>query len=224
MKFLRYPSERTLLILIFAAASTLAAAQQPPADATATLKQYCSGCHGKAPTAGISVTRLTGEDSWGEHWKEWEKVADVLEQKRMPPPKLPQPGDTQRAEAARWIRTRLNEYAMKHAGDPGKVTVRRLTTGEYTYSVNDLTGLDLKFDGDFPSDSVGGEGFASFGDVQFIDETNLERYLETAKRIANHAVIGAGPLGFFEHPGRSGLRCLPWRAFKRSTPRTASEA
>jgi hypothetical protein len=99
----------------------------------------------------------------------------------------------------------LDEYARKHAGDPGRVTVRRLTSAEYAYTISDLTGLDLKMDAEFAGDAVGGEGFANFGDVQFIDSANLERYLDAAKRIAEHAVIGAGPLQFFDDPGQSGM-------------------
>jgi hypothetical protein len=70
------------------------------------------------------------------------------------------------------------------------VTVRRLTSGEYNYSIQDLTGLDLKLDRDLVSDEVGGEGFSNFGDVQFIQDAGMERYLEAAKRVADHAVIG----------------------------------
>ena len=82
--------------------------------------------------------------------------------------------------------------------------MRRLTSGEYGYTIRDLTGLDLKFD-EFGTDSVGGEGFTNFGDVQFMADANLERYLEAAKKIADHAVIGAGPLQFFDDPGKSGF-------------------
>ena len=59
--------------------------------------------------------------------------------------------------------------------------MRRLTSGEYAYTIRDLTGLDLKFD-EFGTDSVGGEGFTNFGDVQFMADANLERYLEAAKK------------------------------------------
>src|SRR5262249_5887587 len=98
-----------------------------------------------------------------------------------------------------------NDYARKHDGDPGRVTVRRLTSGEYAYTIKDLTGLDLNVGIDSASDSVGGEGFTNFGDVQFMQDANLERYLAAAKIIADHAVIGSGPLEFFPHPGKSGF-------------------
>ncbi len=140
-----------------------------------------------------------------ESFQHWEKVANAIDQKLMPPAKMPQPSDEQRKQAVTLIRARLNEAAIKTAGDPGRVTVRRLTSGEYAYTIRDLTGLDIRTDRDFASDSVGGEGFTNFGDVQFMQDANLERYLETAKRVASHAVIGSGPIQFFADPGKSGL-------------------
>ena len=175
------------------------------APAAATLRQYCVQCHGKAATAGINLEQMLTPVSVGDHFAQWQKVAAVLEQKRMPPAKMPQPADAQRAATSAWVRASLNDYAQKHAGDPGKVTVRRLTSAEYAYSVRDLTGLDLAFEGDGATDAVGGEGFANFGDVQFMADAGLERYLETARKIADHAVIGSGPIEFFEHPGKTGF-------------------
>ena len=82
--------------------------------------------------------------------------------------------------------------------------MRRLTSGEYTYAVRDLTGIELKVGIDASSDSVGGEGFANFGDVQFVQDATVERFLEAAKLVADHAVVGAGPLQFYSDPGRTG--------------------
>lgn len=176
------------------------------ADATGTFRQYCMGCHGKATAmGGISFEKLLGSASVADNFQHWQKVIAVLEAKRMPPPKMKQPSDTDRQDAATWVKAQLKAYADKHAGDPGKVTVRRLTSAEYTYAISDLTGLNLRFDRDFSSDTVGGEGFTNYGDVQFMQDANIERYLEAAKRVANHAVIGAGPLGFYIDPGKSGM-------------------
>jgi mono/diheme cytochrome c family protein len=199
----------TYLLSAALTGSLLAAAPAAPnasVAAPALFRQYCFGCHGAAnASAGISLLQLTSHPSVGDNFQQWQRIVAALEQKRMPPPKLPQPAEADRQQALDWVRARLNDYAVKHAGDPGRVTVRRLTSGEYTYTISDLTGLDLKFDQDFASDSVGGEGFTNFGDVQFIDDANLERYLEAGRRIAEHAVIGSGPLSFFEHPGKSGF-------------------
>ncbi len=151
---------------------------------------------------GISIEKMT---TIGDHFQQWQKVATALEQKQMPPAKMPQPSEADRKQTVAWIRARLDEYATKHAGDPGRVTVRRLTSAEYGYTVKDLTGMDVKVDGDFVSDSVGGEGFTNFGDVQFMQDAYLERYLHSAKTLSEHAVIGSGPLDFFVDPGKSGF-------------------
>ena len=41
--------------------------------------------------------------------------------------------------------------------------------------------------------------------MQFVQDENVERYLEAAKLVADHAVIGAGPLEFYSDPGKTGL-------------------
>lgn len=198
---------KILLLLAGTPLLALAANTGSLAPPTPMLKQYCFGCHGKASAAGgINLEQLSDPKAVpGEHYQKWKKVIAVLDEKRMPPAKMPQPAEDARTQATNWIRTSLKTYIDQHAGDPGKVTVRRLTSGEYGYTIQDLTGLEMRFDRDFVTDSVGGEGFANFGDVQFMQDASLERYLQTAKHIASHAVIGSGPLQFFADPGKSGF-------------------
>ncbi len=186
--------------LLFVLAVSVAAAETHP-----VLQKYCAGCHGKAPTGGISFLQIAGEKGFVESFAQWEKVASAIEERHMPPAKMPQPTDAERHAAVDWVRSRLNAEALNHSGDPGSVTLRRLTTAEYGYSVRDLTGLDYHPDKSFADDAVGGEGFTNFGDVQFVQDSHLERYLEAAKRISAHLVIGSGPLQFFADPGKSGF-------------------
>ena len=195
-----------LLFAVTACITAVNAADESAAGAVATFRAYCVQCHSEAAAAaGIDLKKLTSRDSIAESYKQWRKVQGVLELKTMPPAGLPQPSEAERNQAAEWVRTELDGYAAKHAGEPGRVTIRRLTSGEYAYTVRDLTGLDLNVDRDFAGDAVGGEGFTNFGDVQFMADANIESYLEAAKRIADHAVIGAGPLSFYEDPGMSGF-------------------
>ena len=186
-----------LLLAIVVYSSALAVDDTP-----ATFRQYCVQCHGKAASGGISFDKLL---PMGEQFQQWEKVADAIESKHMPPPQQPQPSDEERRVATQWIRAKLGEIANKNAGDPGRVALRRLTSGEYAYTIKDLTGLDIDTENDFVPDSVGGEGFTNFGDVQFMADASLERYLQAAKKVASHAVIGSGALGFFADPGKSGF-------------------
>ncbi len=203
---------RSCLMLGFSASAVLqgagssASSASPSTTPPATFRQYCFGCHGKTTAmGGINLEQLTSQSSVGNSFAHWKKVAAALEQKQMPPAKMPQPTEAERSQTVTWIRAKLNDFAQKNAGDPGPVTMRRLTSGEYSYTVQDLTGLDLKIERDFVSDSVGGEGFTNFGDVQFMHDADLERYLETAKKIAEHAVVGSGPLQFFDATGKSGF-------------------
>ena len=169
-------------------------------------KAYCIGCHGpNVATSGINFEKLTTSPSIAENYQAWEKVISMLETKRMPPKGIPGPTDEQRAQTVSWIHGQLDAYIKAHAGDPGRVTVRRLTSGEYNYAIHDLTGLDLDLGIDASNDSVGGEGFTNFGDVQFMQDGNLQRYLESAKSMADRAVIGAGPLSFYADPGKTGF-------------------
>src|SRR3954454_13199279 len=192
--------------IVLTVGQTIRGADEAAPNPAPMLKQYCFQCHGStAPMAGISIQQLTTTTSLADGYQHWEKVAAALEQNRMPPKGMPQPSDAERLHAVAWIRNELSNFAKKNAGDPGRVTVRRLTSGEYGYAVQDLTGYELDTGIDATSDSVGGEGFTNFGDVQFMQDANLERYLESAKKVAEHAVIGAGPLTFYSDPGKTGF-------------------
>jgi mono/diheme cytochrome c family protein len=184
-------------------------ASPAPSSPRETFRRYCVVCHGGArPQSGVSLARLTERMTpadVGEHADTWQRVAEMLETRQMPPAPMPAPGEAERASAVSWIRAFLAEYDAGQRGDPGRVTIRRLTSAEYAYAIRDLTGVDLKLGVDASSDSVGGEGFANFGDVQFVQDAVVERYLEAAKQVADHALIGSGPLAFYAHPGNTGL-------------------
>ncbi len=181
-----------------------------PTAASAILTEFCVDCHGRGkPKGGVSVARLTdgmSAEGVAAEWEHWLAIADRLETRQMPPEDADVfPSDDQRREAIAWIRAAFERYDERHAGEPGRVTVRRLTSAEYKYAIADLTGIEVKVGVDASSDAVGGEGFANFGDVQFVQDASVERYLEAARQVADHAVIGAGPLDFYADPGKTGL-------------------
>ena len=183
--------------------------ETPPASASAPkiFADYCFECHGTSEYKGdLSIERLVAAPSVGASWEDWERIAEMLDSGKMPPKEATLfPTDSERSAATAWIRGAIAKYEADHAGDPGRVTVRRLTSAEYAYAIRDLTGIDVKVAIDASSDSVGGEGFANFGDVQFVQDASVERYLESAKLAAEHAVIGAGPLEFYADAGKTGL-------------------
>ncbi len=192
-----------LLQVLFCTCQGLA--NGPFEKATHLLRSYCVGCHGKdLAEAQVDLESIAVDPMMATQFRQWRKVIRMLEQRKMPPAQADQPGDRERQQLISTIRKNLHETAKLRASDPGDVIIRRLTAAEYGYTVLDLTGLDLKFS-DFVSDAVGGEGFTNIGNVQFMQDSTMERYLNGAKKVADHAVIGSGPLFFYEVPGKTGF-------------------
>ncbi|NCA10492.1 DUF1587 domain-containing protein [bacterium] len=90
----------------------------------------------------------------------------------------------------------LDAEAAARAGDPGPVTLRRLSNVAYDNAVRDLTGVDIRptLAREFPPDAVGGEGFANVGEAMPMTPVLVERYLQAARDVAARAVLL--PTGF----------------------------
>jgi hypothetical protein len=195
-----------VVMAIFVLASAALAAESDFPTAAKLLQRYCFDCHSNATAEGqVNLEQMAAQRAFNTGFRTWEKVASVLESDRMPPRDMPQPTADERRQLVALIRGEVSRVAEESAGDPGQVVLRRLTSAEYAYTIQDLTGLDLDLDREFVSDAAGGEGFTNVGSVQFLDDSGLARYLEAAKKVAAHAVIGTGPLQFFADPGKTGL-------------------
>ena len=73
----------------------------------------------------------------------------------------------------------LDAVARERAGDPGPVVLRRLSNAEYTYTVQDLTGVDsLQPAREFPVDGAAGEGFMNTGQALVMSASLLTKYLD----------------------------------------------
>ena len=166
---------------------------------------FCFDCHGDKKTkARLNLQQMSGTPDFAGDFKSWEKVIAMLEEREMPPEDEGQPSSEERAKMIEAVRGALDGFVRREAGDPGRIVMRQLTSAEYGYTIQDLTGLELGLERNFVSDAVGGEGFSNVGEVQFIQDSTLERYLDAAKIVASHAVIGAGPLRFYRSPGKTG--------------------
>ena len=204
-----YPCGCFALAAIFALVMAEPAAGSEASFREAALpivKQFCFDCHaGATAEANLDLEKLIAAPAFESGFKQWQKVAAAVEQGKMPPKDAASLSAGQRAQLTGTVRGELKRVTLAHAADPGEVILRRLSSAEYAYTIQDLTGLDLALERDFVSDAVGGEGFTNVGSAQFVQDSTLERYLEAAKRVASHAVIGAGPLSFFRDPGKTGL-------------------
>lgn len=194
-----------VLILLFAASSSRG---EESSDASRRLmRDFCVDCHqADGAEAGVNLEALIADDSIASQFRVWRRVAEQLDQNLMPPESADaQPTADQRRQLVAAIQQKLADAAREHDGEPGDVVIRRMTSAEYGYAIHDLTGVDFEVERGFVSDAVGGAGFTNTGIVQFTQDSVLERYLDAARHVADHAVVGTGPLQFFQDAGPTGF-------------------
>lgn len=200
---------RELLLLSVTIGQTFvgtASAEAAAPQSLTVVKDFCVECHNSDHAeSGIDLQSLAAADTFSAKFRDWLKVVAQLEAGTMPPKDADQPTKSQRQALIANIRASIRKAAEQHAGEPGHVVIRRLTSAEYAYTIRDLTGLDLDLERGFVGDAVGGAGFTNTGIAQFVQDSTLERYLETARQIADHAVIGSGSLTFHQDPGQTGF-------------------
>ena len=181
--------------------------------AGAFIRDHCLECHSsQMPKGELDLEIMLTPGQFQRYYPEWSSVLDRVAQGEMPPAEADQPSPQEKLELTELIAETIRNESAQGSGDPGAVIMRRLTRGEYHHVIKDLTGLTLDFWDLLPGDAVGGEGFASHGQVQFVQSSDLERYLDAAKAIAARMVIGAGPLFFYQDPGMLGQE---WSAITR---------
>jgi hypothetical protein len=187
---------------------TLHAASPVPAgwnDIALILEESCYSCHGPDdPEANLNLEALHHDPTLFAQYNLWTKVEESIASGEMPPKKKLSPEAT--SQITRWLHRELDHVARANAGDPGLITVRRLTNVEYDNTIRALTnGLDLNLSADFLPDGGGGEGFSNVGDVLFVSPQQLDKYLAAARKLADQATILPGT-GVRFQATRVGLR------------------
>ncbi len=155
------------------------------------LKTHCGSCHGGEANEGeINFDLYDSVQKARDNIEVWLKVRQVLNSRQMPPPEAPQPDDADLLRLISWTNAFLKAEAKLKAGDPGEVSLRRLSNAEYDYAIRDLTGLTvLNSTRDLPVDGAAGEGFTNVGSGQAMSPSLLRKYLDSAKRVAEHLVL-----------------------------------
>ncbi len=74
--------------------------------------------------------------------------------------------------------------------------LRRLSNAEYTYTIQDLTGVLLYPAREFPVDSASGEGFTNTGNSLVMSPAMVTKYLDAGKEISKHMVLLPNGLRF----------------------------
>ncbi|MBY0523782.1 MAG: DUF1592 domain-containing protein [Gemmataceae bacterium] len=155
------------------------------------MKKYCLDCHStKAKKGSLDLERFGSLDLVRKDLKPWQQTIEMLEAGEMPPKGKPQPTADERKQLISWIRGFMDAEARARAGDPGYVPLRRLSNAEYDATVRDLTGANLRPTREFPADGAAGEGFTNAAEaLTDISPTLLTKYLNAAKKVAEHAVL-----------------------------------
>jgi hypothetical protein len=163
--------------------------------------KYCTGCHsGKTPAAQFDLKSYDSLDSVTREYPRWALVAERLTAKTMPPAPVPAPPEQETRRILDWIQAVRAEEIKKYAGDPGIVSARRLSNAEYDYTIRDLTGQDLHLTREFPVDPANQAGFDNSGESLTMSPSLLNKYLQAAREVANHAVFLPDGLAFAPYP------------------------
>ena len=179
------------LAIVDAPSSTDEVSKEFEASTLPMVKRYCLECHSAEEQEGdLDLERFTRLDQVRNAPRVWQRVAEMLDNGEMPPKEARQPGKDERARLRRWVGTFLTAEAIRRAGDPGRVVLRRLNNAEYTDTLRDLTGIEtLEPAREFPVDGAAGEGFTNTGNALVMSPSLLTKYLDAAKQVAEHAVL-----------------------------------
>ncbi len=189
-KTMTLPAPRLLRIaavLALLPSAHRAFADTRPADIHALLRSHCLECHSTAKQKG-DLDLETSSIQREPHV--WENVLEQIATGEMPPKKERQFSPAEKETFTGWVRSSLDQLALKNAGDPGPVLLRRLSNREFTYSIRDLTGIPtLEPAREFPEDGAAGEGFTNTGAALVMSPALLTKYLDAAKDLANHMAL-----------------------------------
>jgi hypothetical protein len=159
---------------------TASLAGQTPLESTAN--RYCVTCHNdKLRTAGLSLAAVNSAPA-----DTLEKVLRKLRSGEMPPAGMPAPDAATRSSVVHSLETQLDKAAAEHP-NPGAPGIHRLNRAEYRNAVRDLVGLDMDHGAGLPPDDSG-YGFDNIADVLTVSPLHMEKYLDSARRIARLAL------------------------------------
>jgi len=204
-----FPSKKSLCASLLSLVPFAAPAADPAPDwktVEPLLSTKCYSCHGGEDVKGeVNLKALAADPKIGEEYELWHRVLDTIESGEMPPRKSEPLEENEETAIVAWADHELNLLAETNSGDPGPVTMRRLTNGEYDRSIRDLTGRDYGLAKEFQTDGGGGEGFSNTGDVLFMSPAAVDKYFGAARHVADYATIMPGT-GIVFHESRIGLR------------------
>ncbi len=166
------------------------------------LRSHCLECHsGEAPDGKLDLAKLNTLQSISDKHSIWKEMVRRVVSGNMPPKgSSTTPSDTERKQFSE-IATKLRrEEALRFAGDPGSISVRRLNNAEYNNSLKDLIGVDLKPAREFPVDPANEAGFDNSSESLAMSPALLNKVLGGARDVSSHMVLLPNGIAFASHP------------------------
>jgi hypothetical protein len=149
-------------------------------------REYCVKCHNAEKTKGdFNFEPHVAKPDFAAERKAWEKVAELVENREMPPENKPQPSEAQRQAFIQWIDGELTA-GEANAKNPGRVTLRRLNNEEYRNTIRDLLAVDYN-PSEFPQDETA-YGFDTIAEALTLPPLLMEKYLRAADEIVTRAL------------------------------------
>lgn len=164
------------------------------ASGWALIEKYCVECHNQDfQEAELDLSSMKDSATAPGNAVMWNRVLQMVRFGAMPPEDAPLPSDSERRELSDAIDRSLYAVSCDLTPKSGRVTARRLNRAEFKNSVRDLLGIDFDVSEGFPADEVGG-GFDNNADVLSMPPLLLEKYIETAEKIATLAILDPSEL------------------------------
>ncbi len=166
------------------------------------LNNHCIECHsGEAPDGKLDLTAFGNRKSLSDRFTVWKEIEQRVASGNMPPKGASsRPMEEDQLAFTELVRLTRREEAVRLAGDPGIVTVRRLSNAEYNNTIRDLTGINLRPAREFPVDPANEAGFDNSGESLAMSPALLNKYLASAREISNHLILTPTGITFAPHP------------------------
>jgi mono/diheme cytochrome c family protein len=161
-------------------------------DVKPFLVKHCYSCHdAKKAKAGFRIDQLGSGFLAGKTADTWKEVIDQINSGAMPPKSEPRPDPKQSFAVVEWVGRELKRAEREARIAGGRNLLRRLNRDEYANTVVDLLSLDVGMTDTIrnllPADGTA-DGFDRIAAALFLDQTQMESYLDVAKFIADRAI------------------------------------
>lgn len=170
-------------------------------DVRPLLQRFCVRCHGPEEQNGrmrfdTLSTDLVKDRAAAEDWHE---TLNVLNRGEMPPEDEPQPSVEQLKLLTGWLRVAIDDAVKARRKTSGLNVMRRLNRTEYQNTMRDLLDFEMDYVRDLPPEGLSPDGFRNNGLSLRMTPTQLEYYLEAARKALDRVIVTTPEPEVFHH-------------------------